>query len=514
MKLLIVDDENLTRKGIVDSVAWEPLGINEIIEASNGVQGLAMMKKYNPEIIITDVRMPKMDGIRLAESIQAGNPDSIIIFMSGYSDTEYLKAAIRLRAINYVEKPVNISELTAAVETAVQTYRTIQQTKRTNLMEQLEKHSRLALLLLHPITPQVQEIAASLSLFQKIPIHITTIILQLNTPISSLKQEDIENNTEQLRNHIKTLHLNEIHAQTHDRNFIFHIFSSRSAEISELIKITDFAGSLYKPFCTYSLSVGKTVSSMDNVHRSYGSAVVLLQSTFTCPYNSTLIYSLSRETTGNALPDLYPEFRDALDTRNHDGALEVSRKLFQSIQGCRGLIPSQIKDYYYRYFSLISESLGSNGIMWSENDRMSDIWNHISLCVNLHELRTLLDDCIDQYFKMLHNIPAENPTIYMIKDFIARQYPNETLSIQDISDYVRLSPAYLCTLFKNETGITINQYMTDFRMAKAKIMLEDHRYKITEISAKVGYSDSGYFGKSFRRIVGLSPSEYREKMQK
>ena len=86
----------------------------------------------------------------------------------------------------------------------------------------------------------------------------------------------------------------------------------------------------------------------------------------------------------------------------------------------------------------------------------------------------------------------------------------ETLSIKVISEHVFLSTSYLCTLFKNETGQTLNQYLTDFRIEKAKKLLRDPRYRITDISAQVGYSDGNYFGKIFKKSAGMSPSEYRD----
>ena len=86
---------------------------------------------------------------------------------------------------------------------------------------------------------------------------------------------------------------------------------------------------------------------------------------------------------------------------------------------------------------------------------------------------------------------------------------NETLSVKDISDHVFLSTSYVCTFFKNETGQTLNQYLTEYRMEKAKQLLSDPRYKITDISSRVGYSDGNYFGKSFKKYTGFSPSEYR-----
>jgi len=84
--------------------------------------------------------------------------------------------------------------------------------------------------------------------------------------------------------------------------------------------------------------------------------------------------------------------------------------------------------------------------------------------------------------------------------------------VLDISQYANRSSSYICTLFKNETGQTINQYLTDYRIKMSKQFLSDPRYRITDISAKVGYSDGNYYSKAFRKIVGLSPSEYREKI--
>ena len=115
------------------------------------------------------------------------------------------------------------------------------------------------------------------------------------------------------------------------------------------------------------------------------------------------------------------------------------------------------------------------------------------------------------FFQAATNAEEENSTIFLIKDYISQKYMNETLSVKDISDHVFLSTSYVCTFFKNETGQTLNQYLTEFRMEKAKQLLADPRYKIADISSRVGYSDGNYFGKSFKKYTGLSPSEYREK---
>ena len=92
MKLLIVDDEELTRTGVVSSVDWDSLGITQVIQADDGLNGLAAARQHKPEIVLCDVRMPRMDGITMLERLEEFLPDSVPIFMSGYSDKEYLKA--------------------------------------------------------------------------------------------------------------------------------------------------------------------------------------------------------------------------------------------------------------------------------------------------------------------------------------------------------------------------------------------------------------------------------------
>lgn len=95
---------------------------------------------------------------------------------------------------------------------------------------------------------------------------------------------------------------------------------------------------------------------------------------------------------------------------------------------------------------------------------------------------------------------------------VDKNYAVPSLSVPDVSEYVHLSSSYVCTIFKNETGQTLNQYLTDYRIKMSKQFLSDPRYKIADISSKVGYSDGNYYSKTFKKIVGLSPSEYREKM--
>ena len=115
MKLLIVDDEELTRVGVISSINWQSIGIDEVLQADDGMNGLEMARMHKPDIILCDVRMPRLDGIQMLEQLEIILPDVVPVFMSGYSDKEYLKAAIKLKAVNYIEKPLNPVEIRDAI---------------------------------------------------------------------------------------------------------------------------------------------------------------------------------------------------------------------------------------------------------------------------------------------------------------------------------------------------------------------------------------------------------------
>lgn len=175
------------------------------------------------------------------------------------------------------------------------------------------------------------------------------------------------------------------------------------------------------------------------------------------------------------------------------------------------MLPNQVKDFYYTLFTTVKETcemLNLQGTVYGEPG--SSLWGYISECESIYELQEYLQRKTDSFFSQIKNRSENNSTVGLIKEFIAARYQDETLSIKDISEHVFLSSSYICTLFKNETGQTLNQYLTDFRIDKAKKLLTDPRYKITDISARVGYSDGNYFGKTFKKLVGMSPSEYRE----
>lgn len=215
MKLLIVDDEELTRTGVISSIDWKSLGIDEVFQADDGLHGLEAAQKFQPEIILCDVRMPRLDGISMLERLERVLPDTVAIFMSGYSDKEYLKAAIKLKAVNYIEKPLNPDEIREAVLEARERYIHKLHSHRGEALHSMETASRLALKLTAPFGSNSEEIQAFIKELA-LPItsgtYFTAFIVKLDAALE-IAEPSLGNICQKVEVFLKSFHLYCIHVE-------------------------------------------------------------------------------------------------------------------------------------------------------------------------------------------------------------------------------------------------------------------------------------------------------------
>ncbi len=519
MKLLIADDEPLTREGLISSIDWESLGIRQTFQADDGIHALHIAMLQKPDIILSDIRMPRLNGIEFVEKLASHLPDASIIFMSGYSDKEYLKSAIRLSAVDYVEKPLDPETVKATVAKAVKRRQQLLHSRQNEDLLSVETASRLALLLTKPYKDNPEKISAlagQLSLRLTPGCSFVTYIVKLktNVPISVLARELQKS----LNCFLKNYHLQSFYVITHDVYHVFHIMGNQTLSSIVISSIDQFFKKQFSPLGLFFISRGKTVSGVEKVHSSYTSAVVTLQSSFFFPVG-TLLTCEDTDTASSVLDDLADIeeenrlFADLLEAKEHEKCLQFLEHLSNKYNKNCCLFPNQVKDFYYKLFQILNDSflrlkLSSKT---QDSDSGESIIEFIENCFTYEELHQSLVGRTEIFFQQMLSYVPEDNMIFMIKDYIARHYGNDLLSIKDISDHVHLSVSYVCTYFKNQTGQTLNQYLTEYRMEKAMQLLKDSRYQIADVSYKVGYNNGNYFSKSFKKYTGMTPSKYREK---
>lgn len=193
MKLLIADDEKLTREGICSLLDLKQYGITEVILADDGVNALTEARKHRPDILLTDVRMPRMTGVEMASLYLEEAPDTAVIFMSAYSDREYLKAAIKLKAVSYIDKPAEKKELEDAIKEAADRFRTLRAAKAGAMLEEKDLRGHLALALTNSSKlEEALELAARVSPKVETDFWFTCVITSCLTPPfrASLRRSD------------------------------------------------------------------------------------------------------------------------------------------------------------------------------------------------------------------------------------------------------------------------------------------------------------------------------------
>lgn len=513
MKLLIVDDEELTRDGLIHSINWKSLGIDTIYEADDGFNGLALAKQHAPEIILSDVRMPRMDGIEMAHKIREIMPDCSIIFMSGFSDKSYLKAAIRLKAISYVEKPIDPIEIEDSVKEAMSNHKLLLFNKQSAVNNKQDTISKLALKLIysnHDNITSYEDTFSLLGFSLKNILSFTTLIIKVvnkNITISDIAINEIVSN---LNSALKLYNIELIYGIKQEEYIVCHLFSYDKLEQHTLIKLTQRFSESLKDKYPHFISLGKIVNSVQKVFESYNGAIILMHSSFFYQYNTVLFNEPENVASTVLIPsELVSNFAEALLQRNKNNVQILLEKLKSILVNNKAILVNHVKDVYYKLFLELNASANSFHISISA-DSSESILDYVSNSSTIFELHAMLEDKINHFFKSFEDENRDNSTVFLIKEYIGQNYHNENLSIQDISKHVFLSSSYVCTVFKTETGKTLNQFLTEYRIEKAKKLLMDSRYKITDISAKVGYNDGNYFGKSFKKLVGLSPSEFRE----
>ena len=514
MKLLIVDDEELTRTGVISSIDWKAIGIDQILQADDGMNGLAAALEHKPDIILCDVRMPRLDGIQMLERLEASLPDVVPVFMSGYSDKEYLKAAIKLKAINYIEKPLDPQEIREAIAEARDLCLKKQRSRHNESMHSQETASHLALLLTQPyahVQENVDQLVRELSFPLDAATTFTAVVLKTDTD-EDLSLSSANTIYLSVRDFLKSFHMDCIFAEKRVQYMVYFVFGPAPGSAKRK-SIRDFFCSLYSRYPRFCIAAGETVNSIAKAYQSYTSAVILLQNSFFFPAGSFLFPSseiFQRENRPELPANPENEFQALLIEKDSGKVTDFQDLLFRYFDHNQNVLPNQAKDLYYKLLRVLEEAARQLKLtLFQHQENLMDTLENIFSFYDLHQK---LIEKTEQFFQSANNIEEENSTIFLIKDYISRKYMDESLSVKDISEHVFLSASYVCTFFKSETGQTLNQYLTEYRMEKAKHLLTDPRYKITDISSRVGYSDGNYFGKSFKKYTGFSPSEYREKM--
>ncbi|MEW9701519.1 response regulator [Paenibacillus sp. SI8] len=523
MKLLFAEDEKFTREGIRKSIPWRDLGITELVDAVDGLEAVALAENFQPDIVLTDIRMPRMDGIELASHLRRKYPQCKIVFMSGYADKEYLKAAISLKAVSYVEKPIDIDELQEALQSAIAICREEQRHLANDAVVKENKGYMKQEAALQLIRGGFDEellnkrlLAAGFEAALHAPA--VTIMAKLVAPQPT---KDLVGNM--IETTMSSFELPYLYALKDDNHLILQLFSHGQISVeSNVLHHICYALSTAckKEFHLFSIAAGKIVPSARRLQESYASAVLRLQEAFFHKSGSVALYdSYGSETHSQHYQvesELLSRFQEALAEEDFEAASHLLSAVTADIRQHPGTLIVSVKELYYRFMLDMDKFARSRNVTLFSAEEENEIpWKLILEC---HFLDDILRVVLQKLNELKGNIKERgngqmSSTSSRIIRYIHQHFASDDLSVQEVSDHMQMTASHLISIFKEATGKTIKQYVTEYRMEKAKDLLRTNRLKVLDVATQVGFKDGEHFAKIFRKYTGMTPTEYRERCQ-
>lgn len=520
IKALLVEDEPITRKGLLKHITWPKLSIDEIRSAEDAETALQMSADYHPDIIISDIKMREIDGIEMCRLFKEQLPDCQLIFISSYAQKEYLKAAIELEAIQYVEKPIDLEELTCAVKKAVERYHNIHeqriiQKKYEKSVDHIKNETFLSLLRERNNGKDNCAVLKMVGLWnERCRVFRICIIRWADMPDKPDKVSEWYKDAAELQAEHKGIY---VYTDFWDNATMIIYLAAENMQLTDngsvLTKMSELARRQDREYMHF-LAIGKLFTDLKYLSNSYQSALSALQSLSFMGYGS---FASDKETCNDWQNDLDQAeesyLKKAIQNEDVKEVERIINQIFQRFIKERVILNSVIKNICLIIYNYIREAERNNPVRrYKKNASRVEYTYILEQAVTLQEIREMLLIYVQAVFgrKKIEN-QGSNVSVRQVIAYMSKHYQDKGLSINRMAEEVFLTPTYLSSLFKQDTGLTINQYLTKLRIECAKSLLLDTKYKLYQIADMVGYEDAAYFARIFKNQTGMTPSEYKEK---
>lgn len=496
-KLLLAEDETAAREGILEGIHWERLNISSVEAAKNGVLALQIAREFRPDILLTDIKMPRMDGMDLAKAVKDINPNCSILIISGYAEVEYLKSAIRLQVVDFVEKPVDLATLEQKIRDAVAVQNEmrekvrLQKTELASLLQGSCFSADRARKILYSVFPELDCAEVFCRSF---------LVRFLSQDCCEVPEADLAH------------YQREIEDRAGPQTVITGVWD-------HFIQMTQFGGRKLSDDAEDILTELQKEFPDEKIFMGVGEIVPLEKQglSFATARRTLGLMFYDREQTLWGAKDLsYISEKQCVDFRLSDFNMLVSegrqgemRRFIQDLtERIRELKPSPryVSSLYFQMFSALVHT-GVEDTSTTQTDLVEEL-SHEYIFLDIMESKLLEE--IDCHFKSYCRYNSSG-VMEQVLEYVNLNYSQQRLSLNILSRRFYLSEAYLCVKFKQITGKTFSRYLTEYRIEKSLPLLAKKEYKINDIAVQIGFDNGNYFSKIFKKEKGISPKEFRKR---
>ncbi|HHW01146.1 MAG TPA: response regulator [Clostridiaceae bacterium] len=508
MKIVIVEDEIRIREGIAKLIKKINNRYEVVGEAENGIEGLAIIKKKKPDLVITDIKMSDMDGIEMISQLKQEGISVNVIILSAYSEFAYAQQAIKLGVNEYLLKPISVGELMQSLKNIENRI----EWNRTNHPEMLHSLENIFnSIILSDIKPN-EELAQYLKSTHDVDIdgNIIAVIAYLGDKYTQYKDR-VAKNIHAILKEKKDLRYCLLELPQNSELLII-IYKFSELKITErwfnINVLPQIRHSLQCEICFGWISFCGLFKLKDslNLLREYMDWNIVL--------GNDIMISYPKITDIQFVPLSYPinienQVRTALCERDIQ-RLEKEINLFIGyFQKGQLFSPKEIKESFVRFCWMIINIAKEIDYLHNEYLEQQEFLRKIVSSRTYRELEQSLRLLLDLIIKKSSIDNAASLVVQRAKSMIHEFY-NQGITLNEIASKLNITPEYLGMLFNKEMGVSFSTYIKEYRINKAKEILIGKDVKLYEVAEKVGYNDPKYFCKVFKEVTNQTPSEYRK----
>lgn len=532
--VLIVDDEAIIRRSFRNKIKWDELDCSIIGEAKNAEEAYEFLKQSIPDIILLDMKMPGMGGVKFLEILSREFSSIKVIVISGFSDFEYLRQALKCGAHDYILKPVSREDLKTAVEKCSQAIMKDRNEYLKKVNDEMILNENLALLkeaILNRLISQSdikpEQILNKLSNL-KINLdclYYCLIVIRIN---------NFRKNTESCLNDVNLMFytIENVSTEIASRQSICTGFKSSLIE-NEYVLLLGFnddvdyitslvtnigksiASSLEKHIkIEISIGVSNIVSNLTDIKEAYRNALFNLQ--YKKPQDFSSEDFKANNESSNVLNELIdPSFEIQIsyfiDSFNKDGMSDFVFSIMEKAKSLAAFTPTDLQNFCLKILFVVEKCLSKFDITITKAMGIDIIsFDYISDICDWNKAKNVIDRIFGIVFDYISNQKKMDAKKIVVraKQYIDRNY-FEDISLNSISSKYFLNTTYFCEVFKKETGYTFNDYLNYVRIQKSKEFLTNTALKLKEIAEIVGFEEQSYFSMVFKKYTGISPKDYK-----
>ena len=535
IKVFLVEDEMVIRRGIKNSIDWEKEGYIFCGEASDGELAYPMIIKEKPDILITDIRMPFMDGLELCKLVKKELPNIKILILSGYDEFDYAKEAIRLGVTEYLLKPISSGKLLEALNGVSESIRREKEDKdlvRKYMEEMRENTEHEKQKFFEQMMAGNLSMADALETGKKYEMSLSAGMYNLLLFRFTLGEEnrksgellgEAEYAIEKLTERLEYV----FEFQRGVEGWAFLLMADNEEQMSERVKeLSKDLEEIMKNYSTiaYFGGIGQPVARLRELEASFREAERALAARFTMELNRIIsVDDIRMAQNVDTLDDIeITSFGEIEKTRTMlekflNNGVEDEIDEFVDVyinelpeENLKSVLMRQyiIMDAYIVMMSFCEKIEGIEGEMQAQSEELK---NSMKTIQTVEEIKNYIRMLLKKIIGVRDTISGRrySDIIEIAKDQIRKTYMSDEISLNTIAAEVGMSPSYFSSIFSKEMGKTFVEYLTEIRMDRAKELLMCSSMKTSEIGYEVGYKDPHYFSYIFKKTQNCTPKEFR-----